>query len=86
MTVLEKRGLFGGPRGNLGFNLTNLVLSTCTQLAYLTSWNGKPVGLALGLALPPAIAVFPQRATTDPKKLEDRFQEYDGPVYFNKGL
>jgi len=40
----------------------------------------------LGLALPPAIAVFPQRATTDPKKLEDRFQEYDGPVYFNKGL
>jgi len=44
------------------------------------------VGLSLGLFLPPAIAYFPQRAETDPKKLESQFQGVQGPVYFNKGL
>jgi hypothetical protein len=46
----------------------------------------KVVGLSLGLFLPPAIAYFPQRAETDPKKLETKFQGAEGPVYFNKGL
>ena len=44
------------------------------------------VGLSLGLFLPPAIAYFPQRASTDPKKLEPELQGQEGPIYFNKGL
>jgi hypothetical protein len=48
--------------------------------------NPLIVGLALGLFLPPAIAYYPQRATTDPKKLEDEYKNEEGPVYFNKGL
>ncbi|ORY24019.1 putative mitochondrion protein [Naematelia encephala] len=70
MTILERRGAFIGPRGRIISNITNLTL----------------IGLALGFFLPPAIAYFPQRATTDPKKLEPEFRQYDGPVYFNKGL
>lgn len=45
-----------------------------------------PVGLSLGLFLPPAIAYFPQRASTSPRKLEPEFKNVEGPVYFNKGL
>ncbi|WVR04765.1 hypothetical protein IAU60_001777 [Kwoniella sp. DSM 27419] len=70
MTLLTKRGAFTGPRGNLTSNLTQLTL----------------IGLSLGLFLPPAIAYFPQRAATSPAKLESRFKDAEGPVYFNKGL
>ncbi|WVW78238.1 hypothetical protein I302_100191 [Kwoniella bestiolae CBS 10118] len=70
MTLLTRRGVFSGPRGNLASNLTQLTL----------------IGLSLGLFLPPAIAYFPQKAETSPAKLESRFKEYKGPVYFNKGL
>ncbi|WWD00795.1 hypothetical protein V866_007731 [Kwoniella sp. B9012] len=70
MTLLTRRGVFSGPRGNLTSNITQLTL----------------IGLSLGLFLPPAIAYFPQRAETSPAKLENRFKEYKGPVYFNKGL
>lgn len=51
------------------------------------------VGLALGLFLPPAIAIFPQRATAAPGELEARFHgltdEQGAAVtalYYNKGL
>ncbi|KAI9636214.1 Tricarboxylate/iron carrier [Dioszegia hungarica] len=70
MTLLEKRNAFGGPRGKAMASLTNLTL----------------IGLSLGLFLPPAIAYYPQRAETDPVKLEDRFKRESAPVYFNKGL
>ncbi|WWD07459.1 hypothetical protein V865_005559 [Kwoniella europaea PYCC6329] len=70
MTLLTRRGVFSGPRGNLTSNITQLTL----------------IGLSLGLFLPPAIAYFPQKAETSPAKLESRFKEYKGPVYFNKGL
>ncbi|WWC59662.1 uncharacterized protein I303_102224 [Kwoniella dejecticola CBS 10117] len=70
MTLLTRRGAFTGPRGNLVSNVTQLTL----------------IGLSLGLFLPPAIAYFPQKAETQPSKLENRFKEYEGPVYFNKGL
>ncbi|KAK1921732.1 putative mitochondrion protein [Papiliotrema laurentii] len=70
MTLLQKRGAFSGPRGPLKANVANLTF----------------IGLALGLFLPPAIAYFPQRASTDPKKLEAEFKDQQGPVYFNKGL
>ncbi|ORX34068.1 mitochondrion protein [Kockovaella imperatae] len=70
MTMLERRGVFGGPRGKLISNITNLTL----------------IGVALGVFLPPAIAYFPQTAQTEPKKLEERFHSETGPVYFNKGL
>lgn len=37
--------------------------------------------------LPPAIAVYPQRGSIDPKKLEARFRELEYErVEFNKGL
>ncbi len=67
-------------------NLTNLTLSPLPGPTLQYHADHTAVGLALGLALPPAIAYFPQRARTDPKKLEDEFREYDGPVYFSKGL
>ncbi|WVQ79881.1 hypothetical protein IAT38_001981 [Cryptococcus sp. DSM 104549] len=70
MTLLQNRGAFSGPRGNIGATLTQLTL----------------IGLSLGLFLPPAIAYFPQRATTTPAKLESRFKDEEGPLYFNKGL
>ncbi|WWC68140.1 uncharacterized protein I206_102063 [Kwoniella pini CBS 10737] len=70
MTILSRRGTFAGPKGN--------VISSVTQLTL--------IGLSLGLFLPPAIAYFPQKAETQPSKLENRFKEYEGPVYFNKGL
>ncbi|KAK4684940.1 hypothetical protein P7C73_g5221, partial [Tremellales sp. Uapishka_1] len=70
MTLLENRGAFSGPRGK--------VINTVSQLTI--------IGLSLGLFLPPAIAYFPQKAETSVGKLEDRFKEYDGPLYFNKGL
>lgn len=67
-------------------------MSSITQLS-LSKLTFSPqeqaneiVGLSLGLFLPPAIAYFPQRAETDPKKLEDQFKTVEGPVYFNKGL
>ncbi|WVQ98244.1 hypothetical protein IAU59_005367 [Kwoniella sp. CBS 9459] len=70
MTLLTKRGVFTGPRGKVASSITQLTL----------------IGLSLGLFLPPAIAYFPQRATTSPVKLENRFKEHEGPLYFNKGL
>ena len=82
MTLLERRGTFLGPRGKIASNLTNLTLSKQVQLPRLTD----AVGLSLGLFLPPAIAYFPQRAATDPSKLEPPFRSRQGKVYFNKGL
>ena len=70
MSLLEKRGTFVGPRGKL--------LSTATQLTL--------IGLCLGLALPPAIGYFPQRAAVDPDQLEEQFHHYREKLYFNKGL
>lgn len=71
MTALERRGAFRGRHGGRVQQLTHLGL----------------IGGALLVFLPPAIAVFPQRASIDPKKLEDRFRElsYDH-VEFSKGL
>ena len=70
MTVLQTRGAFSGPRGKLVSNIANISF----------------IGLCLGLCLPPAIAYFPQTAQVEPKKLEDKFHDEAGPVYFNKGL
>ncbi|OWZ71571.1 hypothetical protein AYX14_03059 [Cryptococcus neoformans] len=70
MTLLTNKGAFSGPRGKLTSSLTQLTL----------------IGLSLGVFLPPAIAYFPQRASTSPAKLENRFKQYEGPIYFNKGL
>ncbi|RXK35204.1 mitochondrial protein [Tremella mesenterica] len=70
MTLLERRNVFVGPRGK--------IFSTMTQLTL--------IGLSLGLFLPPAIAYFPQRASTEPKRLEPEFQEHPSPIFFNKGL
>ena len=71
MTVLERRGAFAGPTGPRRQTLAHLAL----------------IGSALLIFLPPAIAVFPQRASIDPKKLEERFWKsgYE-KVEFNKGL
>ncbi len=71
MTALERRGAFRGRHGGRLQQLTHLGL----------------IGGALLVFLPPAIAVFPQRASIDPKKLEERFRElsYDH-VEFSKGL
>ena len=84
MTILQKRGTFVGPRGPLMSTITQLSLSKPTPT--LHEQANEIVGLSLGLFLPPAIAYFPQRAETDPKKLEDQFKTVEGPVYFNKGL
>jgi tricarboxylate carrier len=70
MTLLERRGAFSGPRGKFGASLTQLTL----------------IGLCLGGFLPPAIAYFPQRASTTGDKLEERFHDVPGKIYFNKGL
>lgn len=70
MTILERRGVFSGPRAKVAASLTQLTL----------------IGLSLGFFLPPAIAYFPQRASTSAEKLEPRFKEVSGPIYFNKGL
>ncbi|BEI87322.1 uncharacterized protein CcaverHIS019_0100400 [Cutaneotrichosporon cavernicola] len=70
MTLLERRGVFSGPRGKTAASLTQLTL----------------IGLCLGLFLPPAIAYFPQRASTTGPKLEQRFHDVPGKIYFNKGL
>lgn len=71
MTLLERRGAFSGPTGLRRQNLTHLAL----------------IGSALLVFLPPAIAVFPQRASIEPRKLEERFWDkgYE-KVEFNKGL
>lgn len=84
MTILQKRGTFVGPRGPLMSSITQLSLSKLTFSPQEQA--NEIVGLSLGLFLPPAIAYFPQRAETDPKKLEDQFKTVEGPVYFNKGL
>jgi hypothetical protein len=87
MTLLQKRGTFVGPRGPLLSNLTQLTLSKLAHAVHDAEQEAdKVVGLSLGLFLPPAIAYFPQRASTSPEKLEPRFQDVKGPVYFNKGL
>lgn len=93
MTILQKRGVFVGPRGPLLSNLTQLTLSKSllsSSLPMIVSFRSSElmgaVGLSLGLFLPPAIAYFPQRASTDPKKLETEFHGQEGPIYFNKGL
>jgi hypothetical protein len=70
MTLLERRNAFVGPRGHLYSNLTQLTL----------------IGLCLGLALPPAIAYFPQRAQTTGAKLGGKYEDVKEPIYFNKGL
>jgi hypothetical protein len=70
MTMLERKRVFVGPRGHLLSNLTQLTL----------------IGLSLGLFLPPAIAYFPQRAETTGKRLGGKFADFEGPIYFNKGL
>lgn len=71
MTILERRGAFAGPTGPRRQTITHLAL----------------IGSALLIFLPPAIAVFPQRASIEPRKLEERFwgMGYD-KVEFNKGL
>lgn len=90
MTLLQKRKLFVGPRGPLLSNLTQLTLSPSSLfllfLFAVADYHTPLVGLSLGLFLPPAIAYFPQRASTDPKKLENEYHDQPGPVYFNKGL
>ncbi|KAM0791679.1 hypothetical protein ACM66B_003955 [Microbotryomycetes sp. NB124-2] len=71
MTMLERRGAFNGPRGR--------TLSTVTNLGL--------IGASLLVFLPPAIAVFPQRGSIAPTKLEKQFHDlpYE-KVEFNKGL
>ncbi|KAK4054954.1 Sideroflexin FSF1 [Microbotryomycetes sp. JL221] len=71
MTMLERRGMFSGPRGR--------TMSTATNLGL--------IGASLLVFLPPAIAVFPQRGSISPKKLEEKFHDlpYE-KVEFNKGL
>jgi len=86
MTILQKRGTFVGPRGPLLSTITQLSLSKLCITARSECKLTRLVGLSLGLFLPPAIAYFPQRASTDPRKLESQFQDAQGPVYFNKGL
>ncbi|KAK4050590.1 Sideroflexin FSF1 [Microbotryomycetes sp. JL201] len=71
MTMLERRGAFRGPRGK--------TLSTVTNLGL--------IGASLLVFLPPAIAVFPQRGSIAPTKLEKEFQDLPyNRVEFNKGL
>lgn len=71
MTALERRGAFSGRNGGRISSITHLGL----------------IGTALLVFLPPAIAVFPARASISPKKLEDRFHgsKYE-TVEFSKGL
>lgn len=52
------------------------------------------IGASLLVFLPPAIAVFPQRASVSPSRLEPQFQDSKDPstgkpcdhLEFNKGL
>lgn len=82
MTMLERRGVFKGPRAKSAAFLTQLTLSECRgSTSILTT-----VGLSLGVFLPPAIAYFPQTAATSAAKLEPQFKNVQGPIYFNKGL
>jgi len=99
MTALERRGAFAG-RSRLQ-QITHLgqkhfrtihTLSLTHSADFFTSSpclfiSAGLIGGALLVFLPPAIAVFPQRASIDPKKLEARFRElsYDH-VEFSKGL
>lgn len=71
ITLLERRGAFKGPNGKRWSTVTNLGL----------------IGASLLVFLPPAIAVYPQRGSIDPKKLEERFRQLElQRVEFNKGL
>jgi len=70
MAAMQRAGWFNGPKGKITSTLTQLTL----------------IGLSLGLFLPPAIAYFPQRASINPKKLEEQFHNVNDEVYFNKGL
>lgn len=73
MTFLASRNAFREPRGALKQSITSLSI----------------VGLCLYAFLPPAIAVFPQRASVPLGKLEPHLRARgsdDEVVFFNKGL
>ncbi|GAA98086.1 uncharacterized protein L969DRAFT_22718 [Mixia osmundae IAM 14324] len=78
MTFLLSKGFFQGPRGKRVESVVHLGL----------------IGTSLLLFLPPAIAVFPQRATVSTSTLEEKYRDLKDPktgkplstVEFNKGL